>query len=343
MLKNVFKEASQSWTCRVSDEFRMGLMRLALAIAVTSLGVAVTVAPALASLSRVKPTGAGSSAVKTEVAVGEPIELWLKVDTRDCAYKLTIAPPPGSGLADQEISLETSLYDNKGLMSYTLPDGRSFNRRFDFGETVIDDVILGAPGRFEIKASSANPACKVKAPPVAINVRQDYSPVNISIYGRPVKGGLVKRLDGGWAITSGRKPLLVRRSAVDDLKMMMDSYMPGAWAVFEAEAFANRNVNYLSWWTADDPLPEDTLVFALGRETDLLKEDVAAGRLVKVEEISMEALIEPLRQGAREIAEFKRAQIARSEANRSALGDPTSLVGIRIPGASSADQTGPGR
>jgi hypothetical protein len=286
-----------------------------------------------------------SLARKTDIAVGELFDLRLKVGAfpRVCTYTLKVAAPQGSGFADQAFQVEVVDQFN---YRYRMPNGWGGDFAFTGFDPLVYGVPLMAPGRFEIQASSADPSCRVKAAPLSINVRPDYGPMTISIYGRPGQS-LVRRLDGSWTIAPGEKHLWISKRAAADLKLMADSYVPDAWAQIFPAAFANawsgagvklEEVRERDWVSDKEPPLSDAgetddgrlLVLALGREAAWVEEDVKAGRLVKVVEFSPEVMIQPLREGARLLAEAEKARSTRAEANRSRLGDPATIVGLRI-------------
>jgi len=333
-------------------------MRRVLGTAIFCAALAAFAPPARADLSKMSAESPDSFAKKTEVSVGELFDLRLKVGVFPavCAYNIRIVGPPGSGVSDQEFKLEVV---DDTTYKYRLPNGWGGSYQMPGFDVVVYGVPLLAPGQFEIRASSPDPSCKVKAPALVMNVRPDYGPMTISIYGRPGKS-LVKRLDGGWAIAPGEKVLWISERAAADLKLMTDGYIPGAWAEIFPAAFSNAwadagvkitDVREKGWGFNDTPPFADAgesnddrlLVLALGREASWLKDDVAAGRLVRVVEFNPESMIAPLRDGARRVAEAGRAQVARSEANRSALGDPGTLVGIKVLASPQAESPRPGR
>jgi hypothetical protein len=320
-------------------------MRRILAAAVLCAGLTGLAAPAQADLSRMSAESTDSFAKKTDIAVGELFDLRLKVGVFPglCTYTLKIEAPSGSGYADQTFQVEVV---DPSHYRYKLPNGWGGDYEFPGLDPVVYGVPLLTPGRFEIQASSANPSCRIKAPPLSINVRPDYSPMTISIYGRPGQS-LVRRLDGSWTLAPGEKFLWMSERAAADLRLMADSYIPGAWAQIFPAAFANawsgagvqlKGVTERAWVSDKEPPLSDAgetdddrlLVLALGREAAWVEEDVRAGRLVKVVEFSPEVMIQPLREGARGLAEAERARSVKAETNRSRLGDPATIVGLRI-------------
>lgn len=320
-------------------------MRQILAAAVLCAAITGLAAPARADLSRMIAESPDSFARKTDIAVGELFDLRLKVGVFPglCTYTLKVAAPQGSGFADRAFQVE--VVDDTHYR-YKLPNGWGGYYEMPGFDPVVYGVPLMAPGRFEIQASSADPSCRVKAPPLSINVRPDYTPMAISIYGRPGKS-LVRRLDGAWAIAPGEKFLWISKRAAADLRLMADSYIPDAWSQIFPAAFANawsgagvklNEVREREWVSDNEPPLSDAgesdderlLVLALGREAAWVEEDVKAGRLVKVVEFSPEVMIQPLREGARQVAEAEKAQAEKAAVNRSRLGDPATIVGLRI-------------
>lgn len=320
-------------------------MRWMLASTLFSVALAGLAAPARADLSRMIAESPDSFARKTDIAVGELFDLRLKVGVFPglCTYTLKVAAPPGSGFADRTFQVEVI---DQTRYRYRLPNGWGGDYEFPGFDPVVYGVPLMAPGRFEIQASSADPSCRVKTAPLWINVRPDYGPMTISIYGRPGQS-LVRRLDGGWTIAPGEKHLWISKRAAADLKLMADSYIPDSWAQIFPAAIANawsgagvklRDVRERDWVSDNEPPLSDAgetdddrlLVLALGREAAWVEEDVRAGRLIKVVEFSPEVMIQPLREGARQLAEAENARSTRAEANRSRLGDPATIVGMRI-------------
>ena len=320
-------------------------MRHVLASALLVAALTGLAAPARADLSRMIAESPDSTARKTDIAVGELFDLRLKVGAFPsvCTYTLKVAAPQGSGFADQAFQVEVVDQFN---YRYRMPNGWGGDFAFTGFDPLVYGVPLMAPGRFEIQASSADPSCRVKAAPLSINVRPDYGPMTISIYGRPGQS-LVRRLDGSWTIAPGEKHLWISKRAAADLKLMADSYVPDAWGQIFPAAFANAwsgagvklgDVRERDWVSDKEPPLSDAgetddgrlLVLALGREAAWVEEDVKAGRLVKVVEFSPEVMIQPLREGARQLAEAEKARSARAESNRSRLGDPATIVGLRI-------------
>lgn len=308
-------------------------------LAVAALALSLSAGPVAAGdLSRIAPS-------KSDIAVGERVDIALKVGlvASLCAYQMKVAAPPGSGWSDQD--LEITVTDQTSFKVKD-PDGVAWNYGFSGFDVVFNDARFLAPGRYEIRVSSSQQGCRVKAPPAFVNVRPDYGPMRIGIYGRPGLS-LVKRLDGGWTFAPGDKNLWITKTAARDLKAMADGYVPGAWAGIFPDGFAQgwasfgvklKNVSEREWVYDDRPPLSEAgkedddrlLVLVLGREEQQVAEDVAAGRLVKVQDFSPEVFVGPLLEGARQVAEAERTRRARADSNRSRLGDPATLVGLRI-------------
>lgn len=323
-------------------------------VAVLLLGLFLPAASGHADLTRITPS-------QPDVSVGQRFELALKLGFMDgggnmaqgkmCAYDVRIAAPSGSGLSEQIISVEMQAAGSDYKVSY--PEGLLNRFGWEYKEyqwpdrVVIEDLKLFSPGSYQISVVSKKEICRVKAPPVYINVREDYSPLSISIYGLPNRSA-VRALDGSWRIVPGEKKIWITKTADSDLKFMTDSYVPGAWQQIFPAAFERSwsdagvtlaRVEKKAWntlseagWSNDS----DLLVLALGYEQDVISSLVAEGRLVKLLEFSPEVFVQPLKKAAEEATEAR----ARLQANSGRLGDPATLVGFRITSLPEQPKTG---
>jgi hypothetical protein len=288
--------------------------------------------PARADVSSITP-------LKAPIAVGEVITLKLPggIGYGNCDFKLDLGRSSETGFRAGVV--EVSAIDNT-LNNFRLP-GRGWDKTGygDWGATVIPGVRFLSPGQYQLTVIDDGSGCARGVKPVTVTVRNDYAPLTISVYGRPGQTA-VKRLDGTWSLAPGERRLWITREAEADLSAMTDGYVPGAWKeIFPAgftESWEKAGIRVQSIerqaslsevaWDNND----DVIVLALGREAPDLAGAVAEGRLAKLLEFSPEVMVTPLRQALAEAEAASRAEQAQSEAARTRLGDPNTLVGFRI-------------
>lgn len=307
-------------------------MRRVLASVLALAALSGLALPARADVSSITP-------LKAPVAVGEVITLKLPggIGYGTCSFKLDLGRSSETGFRAGVV--EVSGLDNR-VYNFRLP-GRQWDKTgySEWGTTVIPGVRFLSPGQYQLTVIDDGSGCARGVKPVTVTVRNDYAPLTISVYGRPGHTA-VKRLDGSWSLAPGERRLWITREAEADLSAMTDGYVPGAWKEIFPSGFTEswekagiriRDVERQSSlseaaWDNND----DVIVLALGREAPDLAEAVAAGRLTRLIEFSPEVMVTPLRQALAESEAASRAEQAQSEAARTRLGDPNTLVGFRI-------------
>lgn len=288
--------------------------------------------PARADVSSITP-------LKAPIAVGEVITLKLPggIGYGTCKFTLDLGRSSETGFKAGVI--EVSGLDNR-VYNFRLPGGQWDTTTYgEWGSTVIPGVRFLSPGQYQLTVIDDGSGCAKGVKPVTFTVRNDYAPLMISIYGRPGQAA-VKRLDGSWSLAPGQRRLWITSEAEADLSAMTDGYVPGAWKELFPAGFtgswekAGVHVREVERKTslsrAGDDGAEDVIVLAVERETPDLSEAIAAGRLVKLIEFSPEVMVTPLRQAVADAQAASQAEQAQSQAARTRLGDPNTLVGFRI-------------
>lgn len=307
-------------------------MRRVLPAALAFASLAWISPPAHADVSSITPP-------KAPIAVGEVITLKLPggIGYGTCKFTLDLGRSSETGFKAGVV--EVSGLDNR-VYNVRLPGGEWDTTTYgEWGATLIPGVRFLSPGQYQLTVIDDGSGCARGVKPVTVTVRNDYAPLTISVYGRPGHSA-VKRLDGTWSLAPGQRRLWLTYEAEADLSAMTDGYVPGAWKEIFPGGFTGswekagvhvRDVERkTSLSRAGDDGAEDVIVLAVERETPDLSEAIAAGRLVKLIAFSPEVMVTPLRQAVAEAQAASQAEQAQSQAARTRLGDPNTLVGFRI-------------